>query len=136
MSFYYRLQDSTNKMFLTRIIKKSSLALGPIKQQCKLHSYHTSRITVQPTISLIGGLRYHSDNPPKCWNCDYIYKSELFCSKCKVLQELPQNLNYFDIMGIKKDYNVVNEEIHKKYRELQKMLHPDKFGNKSEASIW
>lgn len=48
------------------------------------------------------------------------------------MQELPQNLNYFDIMGIKRDYNVVNEEIHKKYRELQKMLHPDKFGNKSE----
>lgn len=64
-----------------------------------------------------------------------MYKSELFCSKCKVLQELPQNLNYFDIMGIKKNYNVINEELHKKYIELQKMLHPDKFGNKFEASI-
>lgn len=41
-------------------------------------------------------------------------------------------MNYFDIMGIKKNYNVINEELHKKYRELQKMLHPDKFGNKSE----
>lgn len=126
----------TDKMFLTRIVKKSSVALRPISQQNKLCSYHTSRNTAQPTISLIGGLRFRSDNPPKCWNCDYIYKSELFCSKCKVLQEMPQNLNYFDIMGIKKDYNIINKEIHKKYRELQKMLHPDKFGNKSEASIW
>lgn len=62
-----------------------------------------------------------------------MYKSELFCSKCKALQELPQNLNYFDIIGIKKDYNVVNEEIHEKYRNLQNMLHPDRFGNKSEV---
>jgi len=62
-------------------------------------------------------------------------KSELFCAKCKVLQELPQNLTYFDIIGIKEDYDVTNEEIQKKYKELQKMLHPDKFGNKSEASI-
>ncbi|CAL1673417.1 unnamed protein product [Lasius platythorax] len=35
-------------------------------------------------------------------------------------------------MGIRKNYNVANEEVHQKYRELQKMLHPDKFGNKSE----
>lgn len=126
---------SIDKMFSMRIIKKSSVALCPVNQQCKLYSHHISRITVQPTISSVGSLRFYSDNPPKCWNCDYMYKSELFCSKCKVLLEMPQNLNYFDIMGIKKDYNVVNEEIHKKYRELQKMLHPDKFGNKSEASI-
>lgn len=53
-----------------------------------------------------------------------------------MLQEPPQNLNYFEIIGIKRDYNVANEEIHKKYRELQKMLHPDKFGNKSEASTF
>lgn len=65
-----------------------------------------------------------------------MYKSELFCSKCKVLQELPQNLNYFDIIGVKKNYNVANEEIHRKYKELQKVLHPDKFGNKSEASLF
>lgn len=120
-----------------RIIKTSNVALSPVKQQCKLYnSYHASRTTVQSTISSVGGLRFCSDNPLKCWNCNYTYKSELFCSKCKVLQKLPQNLTYFDIMGIKKDYNVVNEAIHKKYRELQKVLHPDKFGNKSEASIY
>lgn len=108
------------------------MAVSPIQQQCKLYSYQASKHTTHPAISLVGTLRFCSDSPLKCWNCNYIYKSELFCSKCKVLQELPQNLNYFDIIGIKKNYNVVNEEVHKKYRELQKMLHPDKFGNKSE----
>lgn len=123
-------------MFLARVIKKSTVMVNPVKQQCKLYSHHaSSRTTVHPTVSL-EFLRFCSDSPPKCWNCDYKYKSELFCSKCKVLQELPQNLDYFDVMGIKRDYNVVNEEIHKKYRELQKMLHPDKFGNKSEVSIY
>ncbi|KAL6432245.1 hypothetical protein ACFW04_006718 [Cataglyphis niger] len=106
------------------------MAISPIKQ-CKLYSY-ASRNTIHPAIQLWGSLRFCSDSPIKCWNCNYIYKSDLFCSKCKVLQGLPQNLDYFDIIGIKKNYNVVNEEIHKKYTELQKMLHPDKFGNKSE----
>ncbi|EZA57764.1 hypothetical protein DMN91_003037 [Ooceraea biroi] len=120
-------------MFLARIVRKSAAALSRVKQQRKLYSYHASstRSTIHPTI-FVGALRFCSDSPPKCWNCDYMCKSELFCSKCKVLQELPQNLSYFDIMGIKRDYNVVNEDIHKKYRELQKILHPDKFGNKSE----
>lgn len=124
-------------MFLARVIRKSAI-VSPVKQQ--LYSYYpSSRTTIQSTIP-VGALRFCSDNvgthcSPKCWNCDYVYKSELFCSKCKALQELPQNLNYFDIMGIKRDYNVINEEIHKKYRELQKMLHPDRFGNKSEVSV-
>jgi len=119
-------------MFLARVIRKSVVAVSPVKQKCKLYSHHApSRTTIHSTIPL----RFCSDSPLKCWNCDYVYKSELFCSKCKVLQELPRNLNYFDIIGVKRDYNVVNEEIHKKYRELQKMLHPDKFGNKSEVSI-
>ncbi|KYN20357.1 PREDICTED: iron-sulfur cluster co-chaperone protein HscB, mitochondrial [Trachymyrmex cornetzi] len=118
-------------MFLVRVIRKSAVAVSPVKQKCKLYSHHApSRTTIHSTIPL-RSLRFCSDSPPKCWNCDYVYKSELFCSKCKVLQELPRNLNYFDIMGIKRDYNVMNEEIHKKYRELQKILHPDKFGNKS-----
>ena len=122
-------------MFLARVIRKSVVAVSPVKQKCKLYSHHApSRTTIHSTIPL-RSLRFCSDSPLKCWNCDYVYKSELFCSKCKVLQELPQNLNYFDIIGIKRDYNIVNEEIHKKYRELQKMLHPDKFGNKSEVSI-
>jgi len=123
-------------MFLARVIRKSVVAVSPVKQKCKQYSHHaSSRTAVHPAILGLPTLRFCSDSPLKCWNCDYKYKSELFCSKCKVLQELPQNLNYFDIMGIKRDYNVVNEEVHEKYRELQKMLHPDKFGNKSEVSV-
>ncbi|KYN01877.1 PREDICTED: iron-sulfur cluster co-chaperone protein HscB, mitochondrial [Cyphomyrmex costatus] len=119
-------------MFLARVIRKSAVAMSPMKQKCKLYSHHApSKTTIHSTIPL-GSLRFCSDSPPKCWNCDYVYKSKIFCSKCKVLQELPQNLNYFEIMGIKKNYNVIDEEIHRKYRELQKMLHPDKFSNKSE----
>ncbi|KAI4498701.1 hypothetical protein M0802_006168 [Mischocyttarus mexicanus] len=45
---------------------------------------------------------------------------------------MPENLNYFDILGVKLDYNVNNVEVHDKYRQLQKMLHPDRFGNRME----
>lgn len=71
----------------------------------------------------------------KCWNCNYPHTSTLFCSKCKVLQELPEGLSYFNMMGVKEHYNVELQEVHDKYRELQKILHPDKFGNKSKVRI-
>lgn len=66
-----------------------------------------------------------------------MYKSDLFCSKCKVLQEPPENLTYFDIIGISRSYDVNITEIQKKYKELQKLLHPDKYSTKSEVSgVW
>ena len=64
-----------------------------------------------------------------------MYKSDLFCAKCKALQEPPENLTYFDIMGIPKSYDLTVAEVQRKYKELQKLLHPDKFGNRTEASI-
>ncbi|XP_015594522.1 iron-sulfur cluster co-chaperone protein HscB, mitochondrial [Cephus cinctus] len=75
---------------------------------------------------------YSSGDPSKCWNCKYPYRSELFCSKCKTLQELPKKLNYFEIMGLRQYYDVDNTELQKKYRQLQNLLHPDRYGNKSE----
>ncbi|XP_046434475.1 iron-sulfur cluster co-chaperone protein HscB [Neodiprion fabricii] len=75
---------------------------------------------------------YSSDLPSKCWKCDFQYKSDLFCSKCRALQEPPENLNYFQIIGVKRNYDLKSDEIHKKYRELQHYLHPDRFSNSTE----
>ncbi|KAK0078341.1 hypothetical protein PV325_002663 [Microctonus aethiopoides] len=75
---------------------------------------------------------YSSDIPKKCWQCNFPFKSELFCQVCKTLQEPPEKLDYFKILGIDKSFNVNNKEIHDKYRQLQNILHPDRFGNKSE----
>lgn len=83
---------------------------------------------------------YSSESPKKCWQCNFPYKSELFCQKCKTLQEPPESLDYFDILGIKKDYNVEDKDMQRKYRALQNLLHPDRFGNKTEVidelSLW
>ncbi|XP_011298586.1 iron-sulfur cluster co-chaperone protein HscB, mitochondrial isoform X1 [Fopius arisanus] len=75
---------------------------------------------------------YSSESPKKCWQCDFPYKSDLFCQKCKTLQEPPESLDYFDILGVKKNYDVQDKEMRKKYRALQNLLHPDRFGNKTE----
>ncbi|XP_003427292.1 iron-sulfur cluster co-chaperone protein HscB [Nasonia vitripennis] len=83
-------------------------------------------------ISQNGNFLKFSDCPSKCWQCDFPHKSELFCTKCKALQKLPKDIDYFDIIGVEKTFDVVVEDIQKKYRQLQTLLHPDKFGQKSD----
>ncbi|XP_076645545.1 iron-sulfur cluster co-chaperone protein HscB-like protein, mitochondrial [Halictus rubicundus] len=102
-----------------------------IKQQQTLHPYYIKGKCIPFFIST-NATQYSSDSSLKCWNCNFIHKFELFCSKCKILQEPPKNVTYFDIIGIPESYDVTITEIQRKYKELQKLLHPDKFGNKSE----
>ncbi|XP_029040755.2 iron-sulfur cluster co-chaperone protein HscB isoform X1 [Osmia bicornis bicornis] len=115
---------------LFNLTKTNSVFSLRFKNQ-KLYYYYVDKSNF-PLIILTNALQYSSESPSKCWNCNFISKSELFCSKCKVLQEPPENLTYFDIMGIPKSYDVTVSEVQKKYKELQKLLHPDKFSRKSE----
>lgn len=118
---------------LFNLTKTNSVSSLRFKNQ-KLYYFHVDKSNF-PLIILTKALQYSSESPSKCWNCNFVYKSELFCSKCKVLQEPPENLTYFDIMGIPKSYDVTVSEVQKKYKELQKLLHPDKFSRKSEVGI-
>ncbi|XP_008560840.1 iron-sulfur cluster co-chaperone protein HscB [Microplitis demolitor] len=75
---------------------------------------------------------YSSGVPKKCWQCNYPFKSELFCQKCETVQEPPEQLNYFEILGVEKSFDINVTDVQTKYRKLQSKLHPDKFGNKSK----
>nr|XP_012141878.1 PREDICTED: iron-sulfur cluster co-chaperone protein HscB, mitochondrial isoform X1 [Megachile rotundata] len=119
------------KAFCSLTKTNSVPSLRFVRQKRKLYCCYVNK-DYFPVSILNNASRYSTASPSKCWNCDFMYKSELFCSKCKVLQEPPENLTYFDIMGIPKSYDVTVTEIQNKYKELQKLLHPDKFSTKSE----
>lgn len=122
------------KSFSNLIKRYNILYLNFIQQQENLYSHYVDKNYIS-SLTLTNISKYSNDSPLKCWNCNFTYKSDLFCSKCKVLQKPPENLTYFDIIDIPKTYDVNVTEIQKKYKELQKLLHPDKFSNKSEVSI-
>ncbi|XP_022115068.1 iron-sulfur cluster co-chaperone protein HscB [Pieris rapae] len=68
-----------------------------------------------------------------CWSCgkDTTLVSNLFCSNCKSLQK-PDNVdNYFKLMGIDESYDLDEEDLSKKYKQLQRYLHPDKYANRN-----
>ncbi|CAL7946069.1 unnamed protein product [Xylocopa violacea] len=122
-------------MYLRRILpnltkKCNVLYLNLVQQQQHVHLHYVEK-NYNPSQILKNVLQYSNDSLLKCWNCNFMYKSDLFCSKCKVLQEPPENITFFDLMGIPASYDVKVTEIQNKYKELQKQLHPDKFGAKS-----
>ncbi|KAJ8711019.1 hypothetical protein PYW07_008261 [Mythimna separata] len=69
-----------------------------------------------------------------CWSCgkDVQASSALFCGSCNALQQPAKGDNYFKIMGVMESYDLDETELAKKYKELQKYLHPDKFANRQQ----
>ncbi|KAF5301094.1 hypothetical protein FQA39_LY10913 [Lamprigera yunnana] len=78
-------------------------------------------------------IRHVAQAAPKCWNCGFqIIHTDLFCNQCNLLQQPPQTSNYFIILNINQSYDIDLKQMTKKFRELQALLHPDKFSNKSD----
>ncbi|XP_041971646.1 iron-sulfur cluster co-chaperone protein HscB [Aricia agestis] len=69
-----------------------------------------------------------------CWSCGKDSQNlthNIFCPNCGVLQK-PLDKNYFKVMGVKETFDLNESELAKKYKELQKHLHPDKYANRNK----
>jgi len=83
------------------------------------------------------GIRYHHKYLWDCWNCEKKRKDllDLFCHDCDRLQN-PKDLikcrDFFEIFGIKRLYKVNEKHLILHKRKLQFLIHPDKFGTKSD----
>lgn len=73
---------------------------------------------------------------PPCWNCGQTEReSKFFCQKCKALQKPSNNYNFFHLLDVKETFEIDTNELSKKFRQLQSLLHPDKFSNASNVSL-
>lgn len=76
--------------------------------------------------------RYAQTNAVKCWKCGVEKKSvfELFCDQCNVIQSPQGDRNYFKVLGFTESYDIDGKDLQKKYRQMQSVLHPDKFSTR------
>lgn len=65
-----------------------------------------------------------------CWKCGKQRKENLFCDKCQIIQKPPEKQNYFNIFGIEENFNLDAVHLRNRFRQLQSLVHPDKFTNK------
>ncbi|XP_050045958.2 co-chaperone protein HscB [Dermacentor andersoni] len=68
-----------------------------------------------------------------CWNCsEALTRTDIICRRCESLQEISHTLNYFEVFDEKAKYDFDASKLQQKFRELQRLLHPDKFATRSK----
>ncbi|KAK2990084.1 hypothetical protein RJ640_000856 [Escallonia rubra] len=73
----------------------------------------------------------------RCWNCKAAAGSGsampfLACPFCHSVQPIDRSVDYFQIFGLKKKYEIGDENLEGKYKGWQKKLHPDLVHSKSQ----
>ncbi|CAN8298396.1 unnamed protein product [Cochlearia groenlandica] len=69
-----------------------------------------------------------------CWNCGFSSEKSafLFCDSCRSIQPVNDSVDYFQIFGLEKKYELDAESLEGKYKDWQKKLHPDLVHTKSQ----
>ncbi|KAH8380532.1 hypothetical protein KR009_011210 [Drosophila setifemur] len=77
--------------------------------------------------------KFASKSQPACWNCQT--KSDLrqnmICADCGHLQDVDAGINYFDLLSFPAKFTLEPQKLTQSFRQLQTLVHPDKFSNKT-----
>ncbi|CAI9760902.1 unnamed protein product [Fraxinus pennsylvanica] len=71
----------------------------------------------------------------QCWNCDATTDGTtpfLVCQACRSVQPVNHSIDYFQILGVERKFNIEVDELEGKYKDWQKKLHPDLVHSKSQ----
>ncbi|XP_053954642.1 iron-sulfur cluster co-chaperone protein HscB [Anastrepha ludens] len=67
-----------------------------------------------------------------CWNCKKSgRKKYMLCLSCGYLQDVDMDVNYFDLLSFPRSFSLNEQELTRRFRQLQTLVHPDKFSNKT-----
>lgn len=63
---------------------------------------------------------------PVCWSCSKEAGNDFFCTECQIIQPARPK-DHFAVMGLERKYSQDSLALEKRYRELSRQFHPDKF---------
>lgn len=63
----------------------------------------------------------------RCRRCSEVQPPAFFCRRCEALQLLPQDADYLAVLGLPPHPAVDSAELERRYYELSRKLHPDRF---------
>ncbi|XP_028069955.1 iron-sulfur cluster co-chaperone protein HscB homolog isoform X1 [Camellia sinensis] len=87
---------------------------------------------------VFSGKNFSSESAEKvvirCWNCTSVAQTAPFlsCENCRSVQPVVPSVDYFQIFGLEKKYEIEEGNLEGKYKDWQKKLHPDLVHSKSE----
>ena len=62
-----------------------------------------------------------------CWQCETAHAGNRFCPACGAIQPLPPQADYFAILGIDRRPRIDVEALERRYFDLSRSLHPDRY---------
>nr|XP_014089396.1 iron-sulfur cluster co-chaperone protein HscB [Bactrocera oleae]XP_014089397.1 iron-sulfur cluster co-chaperone protein HscB [Bactrocera oleae] len=67
-----------------------------------------------------------------CWNCkENGRKNHMLCLSCGFLQDVDMEINYFHLLNFPNNFPLEQQELTRRFRQLQTLVHPDKFSNRT-----
>lgn len=75
------------------------------------------------------------DYNTQCWKCHKARSpsKDIFFCFCGAILSPPRNLTYFKLLGLDEGFEIDSDILTRRYKDLQRILHPDKFSQKSEV---
>uniref|UniRef100_H2ZBV2 J domain-containing protein n=1 Tax=Ciona savignyi TaxID=51511 RepID=H2ZBV2_CIOSA len=117
-----RNESNCSSAFLTAISQKhvnQSFSIPHVLTKCR----YTQSIKNSSELRSTDGL---------CWNCrKNVQNSKFFCPSCGAALPVEKSENYFTLFDLQTDFIISLPDLQQKFKELQKLLHPDKFSLKS-----
>ncbi|XP_037511721.1 co-chaperone protein HscB [Rhipicephalus sanguineus] len=103
------------------------------RKTCSLCAYNKDALLVtSPLLPPLARLAGRSSNGA-CWNCsEPLARTDLVCRRCESPQEVSHAPNYFEVFDEEAKYDIDASKLQGKFRQLQRLLHPDKFAARSK----
>ena len=73
--------------------------------------------------------------PTKCTYCHQPMRSPVYCRNCRVINPVAPGTDYFTIFGLPRRYRLDEQELHKRFLNLTRDIHPDRFATSSPETI-
>jgi molecular chaperone HscB len=63
-----------------------------------------------------------------CWSCKSdLGEARVFCPACRKIQPVGRTEDFFSLLGLPREYAVDVPELERRFRDLSRQLHPDRF---------
>lgn len=67
--------------------------------------------------------------PVKCLKCQAELASPIVCTGCRTLYPPPQSADYFDLLGLQRNYVIDESQLTAAVRAISRKIHPDYFAD-------
>ncbi len=72
--------------------------------------------------------------PAKCLKCEADLTSPIVCTGCRTLYPMPASLDYFELLGLQRQFDISDDKLMAAFRAMARRIHPDRFTGQTEEA--